>query len=146
MGSEATTPCSMSVISCEWRVVTSDRSGHRMRWSPLWGSTILAACAAVGPGSHPGTVNTANKGVIFSLVAPTARSVAVAGSFNGWSAQSHSMQAKNGDGNWSLEMSLPPGEYQFMYVVDGQRWVTPPVADDFVKDGFGQKNGVVVVR
>ena len=33
----------------------------------------------------------------------------------------------------------------FMFVIDGSRWVTPPLADDFVDDGFGSKNGVVIV-
>jgi hypothetical protein len=33
-----------------------------------------------------------------------------------------------------------------MYVVDGIQWISPEVAEDFVDDGFGVKNGVVVVR
>jgi hypothetical protein len=33
-----------------------------------------------------------------------------------------------------------------MFVIDGERWITPPLADDFVDDGFGSRNGVVVVR
>jgi hypothetical protein len=32
-----------------------------------------------------------------------------------------------------------------MYVVDG-KWISPEMAEDFVDDGFGVKNGVVVVR
>jgi hypothetical protein len=47
---------------------------------------------------------------------------------------------------WTRVVPLPPGEHLFMYVVDGVRWVTPPLADDFVDDGFGAKNGVIVVR
>jgi hypothetical protein len=33
-----------------------------------------------------------------------------------------------------------------MFVIDGTQWITPPLADDFVDDGFGARNGVVVVR
>jgi hypothetical protein len=33
-----------------------------------------------------------------------------------------------------------------MYLIDGTRWITPPLAEDFVIDGFGQTNGVVIVR
>lgn len=46
---------------------------------------------------------------------------------------------------WTLVVPLPPGEHLFMYVVDGTQWITPPLADDFLDDGFGSKNGVVVV-
>ena len=43
-------------------------------------------------------------------------------------------------------MPLPPGEYLFMYIVDGTRWLSPPAAEDYVDDGFGAWNGVLVVR
>jgi hypothetical protein len=49
-------------------------------------------------------------------------------------------------GPWSVEIVLPAGEHKFMYVIDGRRWLTPPTADEFVDDGFGQVNGVKVVR
>jgi hypothetical protein len=45
---------------------------------------------------------------------------------------------------WTAVVPLPPGEHLFMYIVDGV-WVTPPQAADFVDDGFGARNGVVVV-
>ena len=47
---------------------------------------------------------------------------------------------------WSVIVPLHAGEYPFMYVIDGVEWITPPQAEDFVTDGFGQTNGVVVVR
>jgi hypothetical protein len=43
-------------------------------------------------------------------------------------------------------VALPPGEHTFMYLVNGTEWVTPPLAEDYVDDGFGARNGVVVVR
>jgi len=46
---------------------------------------------------------------------------------------------------WTAVVTLPPGEHLFVFVVDGQ-WVVPPVAEDYVDDGFGSKNGVVIVR
>ena len=47
---------------------------------------------------------------------------------------------------WSVVVPLKEGEYPFMYVIDENLWITPPHADDFVTDGFGQTNGIVVVR
>ena len=85
-------------------------------------------------------------GVRFSLVRPDATSVALAGPFNQWSASAHLLSRDGTKGVWTLVVPLPPGEHLFMYVVNGTQWVTPPLADDFVDDGFGAKNGVVIVR
>jgi 1,4-alpha-glucan branching enzyme len=83
-------------------------------------------------------------GVRFSLEQPVAQAVAVAGTFNGWSATSHPMTLDGTRRRWTAVVPLPAGEHLFMYVVDGA-WVTPPQAADFVDDGFGARNGVVVV-
>lgn len=50
------------------------------------------------------------------------------------------------DGMWTVVVPLRPGEYEFAYVVDGHRWMEPPAADNYVSDGFGRCNGVVVVH
>ena len=100
----------------------------------------LAGCAArtsLGP-------LVTRDGVRFSLEQPAAQAVAVAGTFNGWSRSAHPMTRDGARGRWTVVVSLPPGEHLFMYVVDGA-WVAPPQAADFVDDGFGSRNGVVVV-
>jgi 1,4-alpha-glucan branching enzyme len=85
-------------------------------------------------------------GVRFVLLQPAARSVALAGSFNQWSANLQPLAREGSRGLWTIVVPLPPGEHLFMYVVDGTRWISPPLAEDYVDDGFGAKNGVVVVR
>lgn len=110
---------------------------------------MAAALAAVVNGSCAGTMRPAPPvgtpaGVRFVLMHPGARSVAVAGSFNRWSPSSHPLARQRGA--WTGVVTLPPGEHLFMYVVDGAEWVSPPLADYYVDDGFGAKNGVVVVR
>ena len=106
---------------------------------------MLAALLAGGllAGSHA-AANDPSAAVLFSVSMPEARSVAVAGSFNGWSPIAHPM--RNAGGQWSVSIPLPAGEHKFMYVIDGKTWITPPDADEFVDDGFGQINGVIVVR
>ncbi len=84
-------------------------------------------------------------GVRFVVSQPEATSVALAGTFNGWSTSSHPLERGGASGLWIAVVPLPPGEYLFMYVVDGV-WVSPPAAEDYVDDGFGSNNGVVVVR
>lgn len=85
-------------------------------------------------------------GVRFMLTQPDAQSVAVAGSFNGWSTAVHALARSGSKDVWSALVPLAPGEYLFMYVVDGTRWVSPPLAEGYVDDGFGSRNGIVVVR
>ncbi len=104
---------------------------------------MVSACATT---SKPELPKVVQGGVQFTVSMPGAKSVAVGGSFNGWSAASHPMKPAGSDGCWSVVVPLPEGEHAFMYLVDEKRWVAPPLAEDFVTDGFGNTNGVVVVR
>jgi len=85
-------------------------------------------------------------GMRFALLAPEAKQVSLVGSFNGWAGEATKMKMSDGTGLWSVDVPLREGEYTFMYLVDGKRWVTPPLAEDFVTDGFGQTNGIVIVH
>jgi 1,4-alpha-glucan branching enzyme len=120
----------------EWRT---------QRATLLWAAVLavgLAGCAARSaavPQATPG-------GVRFVFFHSSARSVALVGSFNQWSTTSHALARSGGRGSWSIVTPLPPGEHTFMFVVDGRQWVSPPAAEDYVDDGFGARNGVVVVR
>jgi hypothetical protein len=82
--------------------------------------------------------------VRFELAAPQARTVSVAGSFNGWQVGALTM-SRNGNGVWSATVPLPVGEHRYEFVVDGTRWVPDPTAHDVVDDGFGGRNSVIVV-
>ena len=105
-------------------------------------STVVGgACAASIVPAAPAVTPT---GVRFALMWPDAHSVTLAGTFNQWSIFSHPL-ARGRSGLWQLVVTLPPGEHLFMYVVDGTEWISPPLAEDFVDDGFGSKNGVVSV-
>lgn len=88
-------------------------------------------------------VRVVSDGVHFQLRRPSATSVAVAGDFNGWSETAHPM-TRNGD-FWTSVVALPPGDYVFMYLVNGMEWVTPPNTMTIVPDGFGALNGKVTV-
>lgn len=80
--------------------------------------------------------------VRFALRAPGARRVAVAGSFNDWNAGAAILSDGGGTGLFSATVSLPPGEHEYMFVVDG-RFVTDPAADEHRPDGFGNTNAVL---
>ncbi|MBS2031733.1 MAG: zf-HC2 domain-containing protein [Deltaproteobacteria bacterium] len=82
--------------------------------------------------------------VQFVLAAPQATRVAVAGDFNGWNSDKTQL-VRNADGTFRLSVSLPPGRYQYQFVVDGERWVPDPLAAEVVDDGFGGKNAVLSI-
>ena len=81
--------------------------------------------------------------VRLTFVAPDARNVSVAGNFNKWRTDSHVMTRENGA--WTITLPLKPGMYTYMFIVDGQHWVTDPQAESYRDDGFGYQNAVMKV-
>ena len=80
----------------------------------------------------------------FSIVAPQATNVAVAGDFNQWDASCHSLRKKD-NGQWEKTLTLPPGAYQYKFVVDGH-WRLDPDNDQACDNAYGTRNNIVVVR
>jgi len=65
------------------------------------------------------------------------------GEFNDW--QTSQAMRRQKDGSWRITVDLEPGrEYQFRYLVDGQRWLNDPQADNYVPNPYGDQNSVVV--
>ncbi len=84
-------------------------------------------------------------GVRFSYSAPSAKSVSVAGSFNRWDPQTDVLQGPDRNGIWTIVLPLPPGRYEYRFVVNGKDWVLDPSAPP-VDDGLGERNSQVVVE
>src|SRR5215472_4941748 len=74
---------------------------------------------------------------------PTAKAVAIAGSFNDWRPEASHMVAV-GDGRWLKELVLPPGTYEYLFLADGQ-WLPDPLAKKTVLNPFGGVNSVLEV-
>lgn len=85
--------------------------------------------------------------VTFEL--PTAiggENVHLVGDFNAWNQNDMPMH-RNGNGTWHLTLSLKQGrDYQFRYLVDGQRWYNDWDADSYVPNPYGGKNSVVTTK
>jgi 1,4-alpha-glucan branching enzyme len=77
---------------------------------------------------------------------PDAQSVHVVGSFNDWLPGSIQLEDRDHDGVWRATVVLPAGTYEYMFVVDGERWVPDHLAERLVADEFGRENSVVIVR
>ena len=104
---------------------------------------VMSACAST---IRPDVPQPVAGGVRFTYLAPAAHTVYVVGSFNGWVKGATPMKRAGDTGVWVADVPGLSGEHTFMYLVDGKEWVVPPQAEDFVTDGFGQTNGVVIVR
>ncbi len=74
-----------------------------------------------------------------------ARSVALAGDFNGWDPERYLLRDPDGDGVWTGLFPIPPGMHKYMFLVDGERWETDPRAERYIDDGFGMRNALVNV-
>ena len=82
--------------------------------------------------------------VCLGLTHPTAQKVCIAGSFNDWHPSVTPM-VRLDDGEWAKELALPPGRYEYRFVVDGQ-WVDDPAATELIPNPFGTPNAVLEVR
>lgn len=123
-----------------------------VRLRPVWTLALAAGLTAIlllpsgptgspRPGMAEGVAN-------FVGHFPGARSVEVVGSFNDWSRGTLHLNDDDGDGVWHGAAVLPAGQHEYMFVVDGERWVSDPLAGRYVDDGFGagQQNSVLIVR
>jgi len=75
-----------------------------------------------------------------------AHTVAIAGDFNGWNPQANLLEDPEGDGIWTGTLKLKPGKYEYMFVLDGEKWFPDPNALRYVKDGFGNKNAILEIN
>ena len=80
--------------------------------------------------------------VRFHLQARGAHRVSLVGSFNQWSADGIVLDPVSDGATFAGTVELPPGTYEYMFVVDG-RWVTDPAAEERRDDGFGRQNALL---
>ena len=122
----------------------------KMAKAPEPAPVVKPAVAAPAPAPRPKAAPAAPTAkvpsaprVTFRLKRPGARTVAVAGTFNDWSASAARLRAAP-DGVWSIELALTPGVYEYRFVVDGE-WISDPAAGESVPNPFGGVNSLVRV-
>lgn len=81
--------------------------------------------------------------VEFTYYAPNAKHVEIAGDFVGWQTGKYKL-TKGADGNWHLKLMLPPGRYQYQFVIDGA-WTADPSCPARVSDEFGRENSLLIL-
>ncbi len=91
-------------------------------------------------GAQAGAERPSDGGTIFTLRAPGASCVRLAGDFNGWNPAAGEMNI-SGD-VWRTVVSLAPGRYKYRYVVDGQ-WQPDPANPEGEPSPFGGYDSVI---
>jgi hypothetical protein len=74
---------------------------------------------------------------------PVAREIFIAGTFNQWDPKALPL-TRDALGDWSIQLLLPPGEYRYRLVVDGE-WRDDPNARRNVPNPFGGFDSVIDV-
>ena len=82
--------------------------------------------------------------VEFTLSAPDAKKVSIAGPFNDWNTQAMPMK-KGKDGSWKIKLKLPPGKCEYKYFVDGS-WLNDIAHSESAPNPFGTNNCVITVQ
>jgi len=79
--------------------------------------------------------------VLFSLTGHTEnKEVILTGSFNGWNE--HAIKMNKVSDGWELHADLPPGRYEYKFIVDG-KWFHDPYAVENVGNEHGTLNSVL---
>ncbi|MDA8078687.1 MAG: glycogen-binding domain-containing protein [Nitrospiraceae bacterium] len=84
-------------------------------------------------------------GVRFSIKAPDAKKVAIAGSFNQWDTEKDTLAGPDEEGRWSIVLPLAEGRYEYLFFIDSGKWVADPDSPS-ADDGLGGKNSVFVLK
>jgi len=79
--------------------------------------------------------------VRFMFVGP-AKSVSVVGDFNQWGANPTPLVSSNGV--WTASIPLTNGRHEYAFIVDGEQWVSDPLAPTS-SDEFDTKSSIVMV-
>jgi 1,4-alpha-glucan branching enzyme len=81
------------------------------------------------------------KKVTFSIDLSDANEVILMGDFNNWDPKKHLMK-RDRNGVWNKAVILPPGSYEYKFLVDGQ-WKEDPQNDRTCLNCFGSYNNII---
>jgi hypothetical protein len=113
-------------------------------WTLVPAFAAGAALALLLSSPPPPTPAASAVTVRFVLFAPDAQQVALAGTFNQWDQAATPLVRTGTPGVWTATLTLPAGQHQYAFVVDGARWMPDPGAPA-VDDGFGRRNSVLAL-
>lgn len=123
--------------------------------------SLCLACSALACATISGSIkdrleppHEVKGGILFQYEAPSAKMVTLAGNFNNWAGTQGGgrydptidpMEDPDGDGVWTIVKPLPPGRYQYKFVIDNEtRWEQDPSNPNTGSEG-GIENSLIIV-
>lgn len=79
----------------------------------------------------------------FVYIDDEASQIAVAGNFSDWEPIELDNREMGGKTVWTGLVPVERGEHRYMFVRDGEEWLSDPLAEIQRDDGFGNKNAVI---
>ena len=152
--------CFDTVIRLNVKLREAARQGLPInRYAPsAYGTADYASVAIELAASAPGEIRSdlsleqeesvSKREVVIRYRDPSAGDVRIAGDFNGWVPDKGVRSVIESEGQtrvWTKVLHLPPGTYQYRYVVDGE-WCEDPGNAESVPGPSGRPNSVLVVR
>jgi hypothetical protein len=134
-----------------WRAVRRRRRWSRWRSWLVPALTGAAAMLVIMIGLNhlrPGRVESEGSQLVsvhFELHAPGADQVELLGTFNNWKAGDIVLAGPDASGHWTATVGLPEGRHEYIFLVDGERWIADPAATTLRPDGFGNVNAIIQV-
>jgi hypothetical protein len=131
-------------------------SGATPAWRLVGAGGLAAAVIAIAVGlartGSPRPRSTAQldgagpgREVRFALSIPEAREVVLVGDFNGWNPAGTALARSPSDGRWSVTLTLRPGHYHYLFLVDGRRWLADPSMPREPHADFGSPDSIITV-
>ncbi len=84
--------------------------------------------------------------VVLDLYAPSAKQVELVGTFSDWAPKTFCLKGPDAVGYWAIAIKLPPGRYEYAFLVNGSQLVPDDDGEALRPDGFGRENNVLLVR
>lgn len=79
----------------------------------------------------------------FVYIDEEASQIAVAGNFSDWEPIELDSREMGGKTVWTGLVPVERGEHRYMFVRNGEEWISDPLAEIQRDDGFGNKNAVI---
>lgn len=118
------------------------------------GADLVAFCAITpdssernkAKDSHAGSADSSNvQTVSFSFSFPNAKKVEVIGDFCGWDESKAMPCYLANNGEWTAQIQLLPGRYEYLILADGKQQLDPTNKDK-VPNNYGGQNSLITIH
>ena len=84
------------------------------------------------------------KRVTFHFKAHLGSTVYLSGSFNNWNGNAKEMNDGSGNGEYFATLFLPPGKYEYKFIVNGE-WHVDPECPNWEVNDLGTLNSIITI-